>query len=347
MEEFSLEQQFLQFLQIAENMQKRINELERVNNVLVNGNTQMIDWIRQVEADLQVLQENMKYEVLDERIMKQDMWFPKIANIEKTLMLIIDEKKSLSRFGDGEFATIEGKVRHKFQTEVDPKLAERLQEVLSSQNEMLLIGIADNYGNLSQYNENVQREIRYYMRPSVRAFHESVLPKEKEYHNAYISRPCVIYKDMDTEAPGIRFEQLKKIWYGRDCVFVEGEKTRMGVGNDLFAGARSIKRILGPAENAFRSYDGILAECKKMPKDVLFIIALGPTASVLAYDLCMEGYQALDMGHLDLEYEWFLRGQGGRTAVPTKYNNECIDGENVQDIENPQYESEIVARVLA
>ena len=39
----------------------------------------------------------------------------------------------------------------------------------------------------------------------------------------------------------------------------------------------------------------------------MIIIALGPTATVLAYDLAKEGYQALDMGHFDIEYEWYLR----------------------------------------
>ena len=37
------------------------------------------------------------------------------------------------------------------------------------------------------------------------------------------------------------------------------------------------------------------------------LIALGPTATILAYDLAEKGVQALDVGHIDIEYEWFLR----------------------------------------
>lgn len=346
MENINLEQQFLQLLKIAEQMQGKIIELEKVNSILINGNNQLIEWLKRVEKDVFLLQENMPYEVLDERL-QQNVWYPKITNEEKTLSLILNERKSLSRFGDGEFATIEGKIRHKFQTEIDYKLGQRLREVLQSENEMLLVGIADNYGNLAKYTENTQREIRYYMSPAVREVHKELLRNDKEYHNAYISRPYVIYKDKDTEGPLLRFEKLKQIWKGRKCVFVEGDKTRMGVGNDLFANAESIVRILGPAENAFRCYEEILSECKKMPKDSLFILALGPTASVLAYDLCVEGYQALDLGHLDLEYEWFLRGEGGRTVIPTKYNNECADGENVIDVDDRQYHEEIIAKIIA
>ena len=76
----------------------------------------------------------------------------------------------------------------------------------------------------------------------------------------------------------------------------------------MFSGAESIQRIIGPAENAFHAYDKILECCKDQAKDKLFLLALGPTATVLAYDLCKMGYQAVDIGHIDLEYEWFLKG---------------------------------------
>ncbi len=32
---------------------------------------------------------------------------------------------------------------------------------------------------------------------------------------------------------------------------------------------------------------------------------LGPTAKLLSYDLTKRGYQAIDLGHIDSEYEWF------------------------------------------
>ena len=37
---------------------------------------------------------------------------------------------------------------------------------------------------------------------------------------------------------------MKGIWEGRDIIFIEGEKSRLGVGNDLFDNAQSIHRIL-------------------------------------------------------------------------------------------------------
>lgn len=341
-----LENQFLQMQQVIGEVQGRAASLENTNELLVRANKQLIDWISMLEKDIYLMQDNMQYEILDNRLENRENWFPDIAPEKMTLSLLSEGKKSISRFGDGEFAAIEGIVRHKFQTEADEKLAERLKEVLMSDAKNLLVAIADNYGNLSHYRPNIQREIRCYMSREVRAVHEKLLKHGKLYHNAYISRPYALFSDQHTDAPRRRFAELKRIWEGRDCIFVEGDKTRMGVGNDLFSNAASIKRVLGPAVNAFQSYQEILAECKKLPANSLFIIALGPTAAVLAYDLCEAGYQALDLGHLDLEYEWFLQGKGGRTAVPGKYNNECIGGENVADIRDEQYENQIIARIV-
>lgn len=99
--------------------------------------------------------------------------------------------------------------------------------------------------------------------------------------------------------------------------------------------------FLCPAENAFDRYEEIYNEAVKQPKDKLFLIALGPTASVLAYDLAMKGYQAIDIGHADLSYEWLLRGR--REKLSNKYCNEMPGGYMVEDIYDAEYESQIIA----
>ena len=93
------------------------------------------------------------------------------------------------------------------------------------------------------------------------------------------------------------FDELREIWNNRDIVFVEGEKSRLGVGNDLFDNVRSIKRILCPISDAFDRYNDILSAALNLEKDALLLIALGPTATVLSYDLFKAGYQAIDIGH--------------------------------------------------
>ena len=108
----------------------------------------------------------------------------------------------------------------------------------------------------------------------------------------------------------------------------------MGVGNDLFDNVSSFKRILAPSENAYDAKDTILSYLKgnNISRDVLFILALGPTATVLAYDLYRIGYQALDLGHLDIQYEYSLRQANGKIKIEGKYTNEAENGNIVTDI---------------
>ena len=315
------EQDFLQLVQIIERQQTKIDKLEQIAQVLIQSNKQLIDWVDGIEKEISDYKNNAPFELLTDQT-ANGYWYPQIKSANEAIRAMVDEHKSMARFGDGEFSAIAGRVRHRFQSEVDEKLGARLLEVLHSQEEYLIIGIASNYGSLDRYTEQSKREIRRYLQPKVRKEHLQLLSKDKVYYDAY-----VMYADNDTEAPKTRFDALKKIWDGRDCVIVEGVMTRVGEGTDLLNNAMSVETILGPAENAFYEYDRLISDCLEKPKNKLFLLALGPTATVLAYDLCKAGYQAIDIGYLDLEYEWFLRGEGIRVEVPGKYNNELPDTE--------------------
>jgi glycosyltransferase family protein len=146
----------------------------------------------------------------------------------------------------------------------------------------------------------------------------------RTYFNTFITRPYIDFKSK--ERCGLWFNMLKTVWDKRDVVFVEGEKSRLGVGNDLFDNASTIKRILCPPVNAFGKYDLILNKALEQDKNVLFLLALGPTATVLAYDLHKQGYQAIDVGHVDIEYEWYRMGATHKVSVQSKYVNEALTG---------------------
>ena len=288
--------------------------------------------------------DNLRYELLDPLLRKEEYYFPIIKNTQETIEEIVKNGKSMARFGDGEFAQIAKISRHKFQ-KLDDKLAVRLEEVLHSHHPNMLIAIANNYGTLQEYTDFAADGIRFYMADGeTRKQHMELLERDRIYYDAYVSRPYVMYKDNMTDAPKKRFEHLKEIWKDRKVIVVEGAQTRMGVGNDLLAGAREVKRILAPATSSFDRYDDVLkASLKYAEKDTLFLIAMGPSAGVLAYDLTIEGYQALDIGHIDLEYEWFLAGKGERVPVPYKYNNEVAGDDNAQELHDPVYEGQIMA----
>lgn len=274
-----------------------------------------------------------------------EVFVPQFRSNEETICLIVEEKKSLGRFGDGEFAIAFDIPRQKFQ-KTDSRLRNRIKEVImQADNPDMLIGVANNYGDLECYNAQAKCAIEGYMTEEIRKQHMSLLSHDAVYSDAYITRPYVIYKDVFTDAPQKRFENLKRIWNGKHIIIVEGALTRLGVGNDLFANTMSVKRILAPATNSFDRYDDIFSKCTECRTQAdLFLLAIGPSSGVLAYDLSKQGIQAVDVGHIDLEYEWFRAGKGVRVTVPGKYNNEVIGGDSVCSDSLPeQYYKEIIA----
>ena len=331
-------------------LQERLDSITATEHVLMDGLKKMVQLTQQQASYYQLNKnliyngvDNIKYELYDN--IDHKYCYPEFYHLEETLDLIINQKKSMARFGDGEFAIMAGETRHKFQ-QADQHLGQRLQEVIQCEEDGLLIAIADNYGNLDKYNSAQGWEIRSYMSEQHRQQHMRFLDLSRKYHNAYISRPYAMYADNRTDAPYYRFQNLKKIWDSRNVIFIEGSLTRMGVGNDLFDNAAQIKRIVAPPTDAFAQYDKILnAALQYADSDTLFLIALGPTASILAYDLFHAGNQALDIGHLDLEYEWYLKGEGDRCEIKNKYNNEMDGGDVVEDIDDPQYTAQILCAI--
>ena len=83
----------------------------------------------------------------------------------------------------------------------------------------------------------------------------------------------------------------------------------------------------------------------KIDQNKLILIALGPTATVLAYDLSKLGYRALDVGHVDIEYEWFLQKAMEKVKIKDKYTNEAFGGELVTDEVDQEYKSQIICKV--
>lgn len=299
--------------------------------------------IKALEDSQRYFEQNYIYEAAG-ILRNREIRLPKIDSVENTCKKIVTDKCSISRYGDGEFEIILGS-RAVYQ-HGNEQLTLRLKNILTSTLENHIVAIADDYGTMEGLREENKNTIRKYMTEEKREKHYSLLDMDRKYYNAYISRPYVIYPHDEIEKAKKRFEDLKKIWDKQNVLFVEGDMTRMGIGNDLFSNAEKIERIIAPNENAFDVYDEIYNAVLEHGKDKLILIALGPTATVLAYDLAKEGYWALDIGHLDLEYEWFLNGKG-YSYIPHKYNNEMMGDTRVEDIFDKSYEESIIKVILS
>lgn len=256
---------------------------------------------------------------------------------------IVKEGKSMARFGDGEFGWILGMDLASSYQKPSPELALRLREVLNSTDPNLVIGILKVLSDDSNMNFRAKSHWRKFKVENMKAI-VSLLDFERVYADSSITRPYIDLRDR-SGAP-VEFENLKRIWAERDVLLVEGEESRLGVGNDLFDGAISMRRVLCPSCNAFASYDAILAATlEEAHEGDMVLIALGPTATVLAYDLFRRGLQAVDIGHIDNEYEWMLMGAKRKVPIPGKAVDE-VGSHGEKAYGDKRYEQQIVKRVI-
>jgi glycosyltransferase family protein len=270
---------------------------------------------------------------------------PVVYDIDSTLDTILERKASISRYGDGEFDIIFGRSQP-FQP-FNKVLRERLRTVLTSNDisDRFLVGIPDCYGDLSHFIPEAQQHWKIRL-DKERFKWYGILNRNHPYYQAQITR---FYHDWaDKSRCEIWAEKLKRIWYGRDVLIVEGEKSRLGVSNDLFTFSNSVRRILCPAVDAFSKYDSIIeAVTSHANKNDLVLLALGPTASVMAYDLFIDGYQAIDIGHIDLEYEWMKMHASTKVRIPGRFMNELDGGAYVDDsVIDSTYKGQIVCTIL-
>lgn len=223
----------------------------------------------------------------------------------------------------------------------DPILRKKLISVLTEDNDNLLVGIPSFLNDMSKFTINSKKYWKLFLYKSYKKF-KKYLQKDKVYCDSYITRPYMDLKNKNKDAVENRFNRLKKIWDKKNIVIVEGEYSRLGINNDLFNNAKSIKRIICPSENAFEKYNEILNSIKKIPKDNLIMLSLGPTATVLASDLSMIGYQAIDIGHIDIEYMWFKMGAKRKIKIDGKYVNEVDNNNPIVELSDDNYKKQII-----
>jgi len=267
---------------------------------------------------------------------------PKVLSIEETLDYLYDNRASISRYGDGEFGYIVDKLSLPFQ-KFDPVLQNRLRDILRAEVPNHVVGLPIGYHSLHNLNSeslHIWRSQISWVYPRLRKY----LDLKRTYFNASMTRPYADYTDKSA-ARGY-FEKLMRLWEDRDVLLIEGEKSRLGVGNNLFSRTRSLKRVLGPKHHAFSRYGDMLDFASKWDKNALVLIAMGPTATVLSFDLARLGFQAIDIGNVDVEYEWYLRGVASKVKIPGKYTSEAMGGREVEDVQDSDYHAQIIARFL-
>ena len=263
----------------------------------------------------------------------------KVKSVDETLDFMLQNPCSVIRFGDGEFILIKG--NWIVYQDYDPKLVAELENILRMEsNENRLICLPPMFDSLSPYIDSMQSYWRIHLN-NHSLYYEQVCTAS-EYGNTFLSRPYIDWQDKTQSARW--FEKLKQLWQDKDLLIVEGVTSRSGVGNDLFDNVHSIKRIICPARDAYSYIEQIQQAIIQHAENRLILLMLGPTAKVLAYNLSELGYRAIDIGHIDSEYEWFKMGATEKVRFTHKhtadFNEEGIKLEN-----DAIYEQQIICRI--
>ena len=264
-----------------------------------------------------------------------------VKGIDETLDCIIENKSSLVRFGDGEINMLAG-YSIPYQN-YDEELVSIMRDIIGQESrEELVVCLPDAFTDRFKFTSWAIPFWKDHMDHYMDFYRE--LCSDSWYGSTFVSRPYIDFEDKSQAKS--QFEKLKSIWENRDLLIVEGATSRSGVGNDLFDEANSIKRIICPSHSAFSRVHEIEQEIEKYAAGRLILCMLGPTAKVLAYHLSQKGYQVLDIGHIDSEYEWMKMGAKTKVKFSHKHTAEYNFDQDIEFIEDETYNSQIVAKIL-
>ena len=225
-----------------------------------------------------------------------------VHTIDETIDELLNTEKSMVRFGDGEIVMIKG-IDLMLQ-KASPEIGQGLANILAYPYDDLIVTIPGIFDTLSDH----RKASRQFWKDHLlfcRKTYEKYCNPDRVYYSTFVSR-CYYFGQDRSRCDGW-FAKIREIWENRDIVIVEGTKTHNGIGNDLFDSARSTERIICPPSDAYSALPAILEQCLNYDKDRLFLLSVGVAAKFLALELYQKGYRVLDIGNMDMEYEWYIR----------------------------------------
>lgn len=273
-----------------------------INNIRYLARYNLKEMYNGIPFDLEYELDHIKYELnADFENIKKI----KFCNSKQTIETLANSNYSLCRLGDGEFNLMFGN-NIPFQ-QYSEGISQRLKEVLSSNDENIMICITNLFASI----ENATKWTKAFSRTFYGKHNKAILNllnSNQQYYDAgatclYINTESSFQVDYENH-----FNSFKNMWKGKDIAIICGESVFDKIKFNIFDDANSIEYIKAPSLNAYNQYSEILSQAQSVSKNKLILIILGPTATVLAYDLSKLGYRALDIGHLAKDYNaWKMK----------------------------------------
>lgn len=210
--------------------------------------------------------------------------YPSVLTEVETMREVL-AGRSLARYGDGELKMASHMAGIKSQ-QADPLLTARLKDILQSSGECM-VGIP----NILSETPKAPHWEKY------KRF--AWLLADRPYVSSFVTRP--------DSAPWINtpdyWRALESLWIGQDVTLVRGSGKSL-TAEDL-VGAREVREILAPRQHAWSEYHALMG---RIGRPTRVLLCLGPTATVMAADLCEKGVHAIDLGHIGMFLRKVRRG---------------------------------------
>ena len=226
----------------------------------------------------------------------------KVLNELETMRRCV-QGASLTRFNDGELGYAHRGWGHRLEG-LNGALAHRLRETFIADLPGLLIGVPRIFppddDSLPVSTAGCKR-----FWPGWRGFCTKLFDADRTYGSGFVSYP-------DRHLPPEQWPAFIGLCYGlwgqRDTVLVGSkqdciEGTR---GIEAIKGTKSLEFVEVPPKGAWSTYDATLATLVEFPAKTLMLVATGVSGTVLAHDLHVAGYQAVDIGRLPLRMRLYL-----------------------------------------
>lgn len=226
---------------------------------------------------------------------------------EDTMARLIDGTSSLARFGDGELLSMLRPGYDLYFQRTTPELSAELRSIWTMQDldaVSLVLGFPDlSKGPYwSDVWANAWPDLRLITRTDI------------TYGNTHVTRPRFFHR------LGKRGVDLwRQVWADKSICVVTGTGSRFVPIAELFDSAATVSREDAPPTDAYDHVDALEQRLLKVPADI-FLLSLGPTATVLAARLSRRGRRAIDIGHITSSYRTVFLGDDRPEDQPVTPN---------------------------
>lgn len=221
------------------------------------------------------------------RVEVRDFCAERSLGMVETVERLVEQPLSFARFGDGEFLLM---LRITFALRFQKNsfaLQDALRDVFTRPTDDLIIGFPHQFH--TPHWTNVWSDIWTEV--------QSLAPADVMFGDSHVTRP-IFFEEFGT--PGL--DLWRQVWDGKSVTVVTGRSGRFSLVDEVFGNVADLDTVWSEPENAFEDLDRVVAELASRPRTDLYLLSLGPAATVLARRLADRGMRAIDVGHLSDSY---------------------------------------------